>query len=400
MSGRTLALGIYLPVVVFEIGMGALLPVVALSAVDLGASLAMAGVVVALGGIGQILGDVPAGALAMRLGDRRAMLAAACASVLALVGAALAPNVAVLAVCLLLLGAINAVFTLARHSYLTETTPVERRARTLSTLAGLQRIGTFIGPFLGAAVIHLSDVRSAYWLAVVTSVITAVVVAVVPDDVPHTVRLVTTTARQVLVDHRQVFLTLGVAVLLVGAARGARQTVLPLWGEHLGIAPATTSVIFGISGAVDMLLFYPAGKLMDRRGRLWTAVPSMLVLAAGFVVLPLTTTAATLAWAAALIGLGNGMGSGILMTLGADVAPPAARAQFLGIWRLCQDAGYAAGPLVVAAGAALGSLAAGVLTMAGVAAASAAALARWAPRWSVHASRRTRQRARDAGLLQ
>ena len=400
MSGRTLALGIYLPVVVFEIGMGALLPVVALSAVDLGASLAMAGVVVALGGIGQILGDVPAGALAMRLGDRRAMLAAACASVLALVGAALAPNVAVLAVCLLLLGAINAVFTLARHSYLTETTPVERRARTLSTLAGLQRIGTFIGPFLGAAVIHLSDVRSAYWLAVVTSVITAVVVAVVPDDVPHTVRLVTTTARQVLVDHRQVFLTLGVAVLLVGAARGARQTVLPLWGEHLGIAPATTSVIFGISGAVDMLLFYPAGKLMDRRGRLWTAVPSMLVLAAGFVVLPLTTTAATLAWAAALIGLGNGMGSGILMTLGADVAPPAARAQFLGLWRLCQDAGYAAGPLVVAAGAALGSLAGGVLTMAGVAAGSAAALARWAPRWSVHASRRTRQRARDAGLLQ
>ena len=86
-------------------------------------------------------------------------------------------------------------------------------------------------------------------------------------------------------DHRQVLLTLGIAVLMVGAVRGSRQTVLPLWSEHLGLSPATTSIVFGISGAADMLLFYPAGLLMDRRGRLWTAVPSMLVLGVGFALL-------------------------------------------------------------------------------------------------------------------
>ncbi|MEK8227717.1 hypothetical protein NKG05_18850 [Oerskovia sp. M15] len=37
-------------------------------------------------------------------------------------------------------------------------------------------------------------------------------------------------------------------------------------------------MIFGLSGAVDMLLFYPAGKIMDRMGRLWVAVPCMVVL--------------------------------------------------------------------------------------------------------------------------
>ncbi len=52
-----------------------------------------------------------------------------------------------------------------------------------------------------------------------------------------------------------------------------------------------TSLIFGVSGALDMLLFYPAGKVMDRFGRLWVAVPSMLTMAVGLAVLPLAHTA-------------------------------------------------------------------------------------------------------------
>ena len=387
MRRRRLLLGVYLPVMVFEVGIGAILPVIALSATRLGASLAEAGLVVSLLAIGQIVGDVPAGAVAARLGDRRAMLVAAIASVVVLAGAALSTELWALATCLLVLGAINAVFMLARHSYLAETTPVLERARALSTLAGLQRIGTFLGPFLGAGLMHLYGLRAAWWLAVATSLVAALVVALVPDG-DHTARTgPRVPAWQVLREHRHVFATLGLAVLMVGAVRGSRQTVLPLWAEHLGLSPATTSLVFGLSGAVDMLLFYPAGRLMDLRGRLWTAIPSMLVLAVGFALLPLSSSVTTIAWAAMLIGLGNGMGSGILMTIGADVAPPAVRAQFLGIWRLCQDAGGAAGPLLVAGGAALGSLAAGIWAMAGVSVASAAGLARWAPRFSAHATR-------------
>jgi MFS family permease len=396
---RQLALGVFLPVVVYEVGMGAILPVIALTATDLGASLALAGLVVALPAVGQILGDVPAGAVASRLGDRRAMLLAASAAVVVFVGAAAARSLPLLGAALLLLGGLNAVFTLARHSYLTETTPVLKRARVLSTLAGLQRVGTFLGPFLGAGVMHLVGLRGAWWLAVGTSLVAAVVVAVVPDVETSRPPRTPVTAWRVLRDHRHVFMTLGMAVLLVGAVRGSRQTVLPLWSEHLGLAPATTSLVFGISGAVDMLLFYPAGRLMDRRGRLWIAVPSMLVLAVGFVLLPFTSSVATITAVAMLIGLGNGMGSGVLMTLGADVAPAPVRAQFLGIWRLCQDSGAAAGPLLVAGGAALGSLAAGIWAMSAVAVSSTAALGRWAPRFSVHATQATRRRAREQGLL-
>ncbi|MEK8227718.1 hypothetical protein NKG05_18855 [Oerskovia sp. M15] len=92
------------------------------------------------------------------------------------------------------------------------------------------------------------------------------------------------------------------------------------------------------------------------------------------------------------MGFGNGIGSGILMTLGADVAPPDVRAQFLGIWRLFQDSGPRSA-LVVSAGAALGSLAGGIVASGTVGLLGAVALARWVPRWSVHANRTTRRRA-------
>ena len=396
---RVLVLGMYLPVLVFETGIGAILPVVALSATALGASIAQAGVVVSLLAVGQLLGDAPAGALAARVGDRRAMLLAAGAAVVALLAAALARQVLVLAGALLVLGAANAVVGLARHSYLTATTPVALRARVLSTLGGLHRIGLFVGPFVGALLVHLAGLGAAYWFAVATAGITALVVAAVPDGRPHVRATGGPSTAAVLREHRRLFATLGVGVLLVGAARGGRGTVLPLWSEHLGLAPATTALIFGLAGAVDMLLFYPAGRLMDTRGRLWAALPSMAVLGMGFALLPLTTTVGGVAAVAMLIGLGNGMGSGILMTLGADVAPAPVRAQFLGLWRLCQDLGGAGGPLLVAAGAALGSLAGGILALAGISAGAVAALARWTPRYSVHANRTTRRRARAAGLL-
>ncbi|GEA88514.1 MFS transporter [Cellulomonas cellasea] len=390
---RSLA-GVYLPALVFQVGLGAAVPMVAVTASQRGASLALAGLLAAMVGVGQILGDVPAGWLASRVGDRRAMLVASGVAAFTLTGAALSRDLLVLAVSVLGTGATASVYQLARQSYLTEITPVETRARALSTLGGVSRIGSFLGPFAGALAVHLGGTSAAFGLAVATTLLAGAVVLAVPDAAgAETVRRRTAArvpVRAVLREHRRVLTSLGVAVLLVGAVRGARQVVLPLWSEHLGLAPATTSLVFGLSGAVDMLLFYPAGHVMDRRGRLWIAVPSMLVLG---VALPLAGTLPALAVAAMALGLGNGIGSGLLMTLGADVAPPAARSQFLGAWRLLQDSGVAAGPLVVAGGAALGSLALGVAATGGLALLAAVALGVTVPRWSPHANRRTREAA-------
>jgi MFS family permease len=387
---RSVVLGAFLPTLVLEIGIGAMLPVVAATATDRGASLTVAGLVTALMPIGKIAFDLPAGYLAQRLGDRVAMLLAGGVATAAFTTIALTSALWGLAAGVLALGAATAVFNLARQAYLTEITPPLRRARVLSTLAGVHRIGLFIGPFAGAAVIAATSVEGAYWLGVGAALVAVLVIVVVRPDADEVAapgaetprRTGNVSIRQVAREHARLFATLGVATGLVAAVRGARQTVIPLWGEHLGLDAEVTSLLFGLSGALDMLLFYPAGKVMDRFGRLWVAVPSMLTMSVGLAILPLMHTVGGVAVAAVVLGVGNGMGSGIIMTLGADVAPADVRPTFLSVWRLFQDTGDALGPLLLSAGAAAGSLAAGVWAASSVGAAAAGALARWVPRYS------------------
>jgi len=99
---------------------------------------------------------------------------------------------------------------------------------------------------------------------------------------------------------------------------------------------------------------------MDHFGRLWVALPCSLMLAVSLLALPLTGTMVPLVGVCLLMGLGNGIGSGIVMTLGADAAPANARTEFLGIWRLIADIGTSTGPFVLAGLTALISLAAGI----------------------------------------
>lgn len=61
MTLRDIAPAVLLPPAVFAVGQGAIAPVIVISATDLGASPAMAALVVALAGLGQICADIPAG---------------------------------------------------------------------------------------------------------------------------------------------------------------------------------------------------------------------------------------------------------------------------------------------------------------------------------------------------
>jgi MFS family permease len=143
-------------------------------------------------------------------------------------------------------------------------------------------------------------------------------------------------------------MTLGVAVIVIGASRSVRNGLLPLWADHVGLSATTTSLIFAVAAAVDICFFYPGGWLMDTRGRTIVAVPVVLSVAIGCLVLPMANSAAAVTAVVALIAVGNGLGSGIVMTLGADASPAVGRSQFLGAWRLCGDIGNTGGPLLVA----------------------------------------------------
>ncbi|HET7737784.1 MAG TPA: MFS transporter, partial [Tepidiformaceae bacterium] len=172
-----------------------------------------------------------------------------------------------------------------------------------------------------------------------------------------------------------VFLTAGVGVVAIQVLRAARQVVLPLWAVHIGLDASEVSLIFGISVGMEMLLFYPAGSVMDRMGRKWVALPCLGIMSVGMLLIPVSQGFLGLALVGIFVGFGNGLGSGIVMTLGADFSPARGRAQFLGAWRFVGDLGTAGGPLVVAGATAVAGLAAASLLMGTLGVAGAAMIA-------------------------
>ncbi|WP_446221699.1 MFS transporter [Nocardia sp. IBHARD005] len=116
---RSMALAVFVPSAIYGIGSGAAAPMLPLHALELGASVATAGVVVAMMGFGLNLGDLPEGWLVARTGERKAIALGSLTCALGLLVAILAPNITVFAVGLLINGASGAVWGLARQTYLT-----------------------------------------------------------------------------------------------------------------------------------------------------------------------------------------------------------------------------------------------------------------------------------------
>ncbi|WP_435592434.1 MFS transporter [Nocardia sp. bgisy118] len=374
---RSLTWSVFVPMGLYGTGAGAAAPMYALRALDLGASVGLAGVIVALGGLGMVLTDLPAGRIVARIGERGAIGLGSLLGLVGILAAILAPNLGVLAAGMLLNGAAGAVWGLARQTYIVAVVLPADRGRALSTLAGAHRLGFFCGPFLGAGLVHGMGPNGALWLQCVTTVLAGFAMVAIRDfddaaSGGHTLR-------SVVVENRRLLGTLGSAALLTGAARASRQALLPLWAAHIGLSPTATSLIFGVSGAVDVLMSYPAGVWLDRRGRRATGVPSMICFAAGYAVLPWTGTAVTMGLAAVLLGLANGISNGLIMTVGADVAPEDRRAEFLGAWRLTHDVGMFAGPIAVGVISSVAVLGAAAFALAVSAAAGAVAMYRWFP---------------------
>jgi MFS family permease len=392
-SLRRIAVPAFGPSLLFGIGEGAILPIVPLTARDLGATVSMAAFVVALVSLGSLLNNIPASAITMRWGERWAIVVAGVWSGLGMALCLWTTRLWLFGAGCFMVGMSQAVYNLARQSYMSDAVPIEFRARALSTLGGVMRIGMFIGPFLAAGAVHAFGLPAAYVVGIVGVLGAAAVGARIPDLEspplpPGQAPPAPATVGSILREHRRVFLTLGFGVVLVSAVRASRQAVIPLWADHLMLAPSVASLIYGMAGGIDMLVFYPAGHVMDRKGRRWVAVPSMLIMGLAMLLLPLTTGAFTLLIASLAIGFGNGIGSGMIMTLGADHAPRHGRAHFLGVWRLMSDIGSSSGPALLSLLAGGLSLAAGIVVTGAIAFGAAGTLARFIPRHGDHGARR------------
>jgi MFS family permease len=351
-SRKELLLPVYVPTVLLSLGEGLLLPILPVYALTFDVSFGMAALVIAAAGIGTMLADVPAGLILGRLGLKPTMLIGAALtafSMFALVFASLFPE---LIIYRLIGGVGTAMWGLSRHAFITESIAPRQRGQAIAVFGGINRIGMFSGPVVGGLIGQQLGLTSSFYLSGALAVIALVISIIYVKDtrvVVHSSRSVRWgLVRDLLRTNRGDLTAASVAQICGQMVRAGRQAIIPFYGASvLGLNVAQIGTVQSASSVVDMALFIPAGYIMDRYGRKFASVPSFALMGIGMAMIPLTGSFLTLIVVSVLIGIGNGLGSGAMMTLGADLAPKGATGEFLGLWRLVGDSGRASGPVVV-----------------------------------------------------
>ncbi len=358
-SIKSIFWSVYAPSFLLSMGQGVLIPVLPIFARDTFQSGdLLVGFAIAARHFGTMGFDVPAGILINRFGLQRTMISGVILFGISSIIAGLSGSFSILLFSRLLAGASFALWSISRHAYIASVVPNESRGKALSLFGGLGRIATIIGPLMGGILAEFISIRSPFFFQGIIAFITLILIIRTSVNYELTQRKTTDgylgDFKNTFLDHKNAYLTAGIAAISLQFLRASREIVIPLWGDNIGLRKDEIGYITTLSFAVDSMMFPIAGYIMDKFGRRFTGIPAFMILGFSLVLIgtidsPLIflTGYSTLIIASILSGIGNGISSGLVLTLGSDLSPPDNKGGFLGIWRLISDGGGAAGPTVM-----------------------------------------------------
>ncbi len=347
----SLILPVYLPTLILSFGRGMLIPILPLYAKSFDASYGLIGLVLAAEGIGHLTADLPTGVLLRKIGGKPVMVLGVGCVALSALALFWAQTIFEVVLYRFIAGIGGALWNISRHAYLAHFTAPYQRGRALSVFGGTNRIGTFAGPAIGGVLGAVYGLRSAFLVYAGLAAITTFTSARFVEKTPASGALPGGRLGHlfgIFKSHYRQLATAGSGQLFAQMIRTGRHVVVPLYAaDIIGLDVRSVGWILSISAFVDMSMFYPASLIMDRYGRKYATVPCFTIQAVGMGLIPFTGSFSTLLLAAIVIGLGNGLGSGSMMTLGADLAPRESMGEFLSVWRLIGDGGHMGSPLIV-----------------------------------------------------
>lgn len=331
---------------------------------ELGADDGAIGMITAAAGIARMLVNFPAGQLTTKYGFSVVMTIGMVSVVLgSIVGAgAWAPSV--LSVSNFFLGAGIGIFFLSRHVMLSTIVEKHQRGRLMSMIGGVERWSSVAGPLFAGLLIEVGGNRLCSIAMAPLAILCVLFVhrsARVHqlDDKFRTENAVRAAYERDNSQDAQVrdlvtllrlygglVVRVGVYAMNVIQLRQCRRLLLPLAAINAGMRPSIVGLIVSTSFAIDATLFFLGGMVMDRFGRKFSAIPTSVNLGVSFFILGQAQTTFSLFVAAIAFGIGDALGSGLLLTLNADHVPKKAGPEFMGILRTVQDSGQLFGPLL------------------------------------------------------
>jgi len=362
-----LILPFYLPAFLWAFGSSFLLPVLPIHIRNLGASYTQVGILLGMPALGTLLANIPMARIIRTFGKKPSMVASLGIEVIVGLLAWSITNPLILFPILFIKGFVQGIFFVTRLSFFRELVPQQKRGRALSLLGGEARMGASLGPAIGGIVAVTFGTATTFLLFSGMALIVMIVVQLfmveekdsIQDalDLSQTQPLITLESKPKILNQSsilgmltrfpKIFVTAGGAIWSLNVAREGRKVLFPLWGAFIGLTVDQIGWIFTLGYVLEMILFYPAGWLMDTKGRKAAGFPCVLFFGITFLFLPLANSYGSLLLLAFIAALGNGLGSGINMTLSTDYAPKGQVVEFLATWRIVTDTGAVLSPGII-----------------------------------------------------
>ena len=251
----------------------ALTPLLPHFADELGLSKLGAGILVAAYPAGALIGGLPGGAAAARLGPRRAVIVGLVGMGLASLGFALADGFWGLFAARLVQGFGSAFTWAGAFAWLLAAAPRERRGQLIGSAMGAAVFGALFGPVIGAAAALVGRTPIFAGLAGLSVILIAATLRLEPTPVEHPSAAAIGRA---LRDYR---FAAGLGLMALASLLFGILAVLgPLRLSDAGWGAAGIGAIWLTGAAVETVGSPLMGRLIDRRGKL---VPVRIALAFG-----------------------------------------------------------------------------------------------------------------------
>ena len=379
---------VYVPTVVYAMGSSILAPAGVLLALQVGASsAAVVGMTTWLGAF-AIFASLLSGFVVGWWGENRAVGAISVLTAVALIGVAVIighfPSVGFwwLVAGLMVADLADAVWSIARQSLVADLAPTAHRGLSVNLYGAAQRLGRVAGPIIVALVAQVTALAAALGVAAGLMVLSAwLLVRARPK---HLAIEGAPTADAGLTPNSgwvKPFILLGMGVLVLAGLRAVKDSLIPLWAaDVVHLDPASVALVMSVVSVMELVLFLPAGLALDRVGRGPVVFTALFLIGLGLALLPLRIEWGWLVACACLVGLGNGAGSGIIKTLGVDLAPQHGRERFLGYWQTVASTGTFLGPATATAITAMAGLGLGLSVLGTTGMITAVWMAWWTPR--------------------
>jgi MFS family permease len=318
------------------------------------------------------------GTLADRVGPRPVLLGGLAAFAVFSAAFALADDPALVGVARFGQGAAAAAFSPAAFALVARLNPKDRQGRAFGGYGLYKSLGYAAGPLLGGVLVTAGGLRLLFAvLAVLAAVVAGGAAITVPPMAaqPRSRQTVLDLARRL---GSRGFL--GPVACLAGAtaALAAGVGFLPVRGAAAGLGPVATGAAVSLLAVASAVVQPLAGRARDA-GRLPGAggmAAGLGLAAAGLVCAALLPGLAGLLPAALLAGSGVGVVTPLGFAALAAWAPAGRLGQTMGAAEVGRELGDAGGPLLAAAVASAAALPAGLLVLAGLLAATGAAVSR------------------------